>query len=255
MTSPSKTDTALPIVGDAAAITHACWSCGDMRAAHFCTSCGHLQPPAPTDYFSFLGLPRKLDIDTSALEKDFYSLSRKLHPDRYSLAPGEEKDWSLEKTSQLNDAYRTLRDPISRTEYLLKLEGIHFEEQSKAATESARNSGEAKKQAIPPDLLEEVFELNMQLEEARMNKKMGEADEGLNRELQETREKLEKKYAALMEELKTYWAQWDSAVDRAAAGQDVSQERKQALDRMLDLLNRRTYIRNLVRDVNDVLEI
>jgi len=137
---------------------------------------------------------------------------------------------------------------------MLKLEGVHFEEQSKAATEAARTSGETKKQAIPPDLLEEVFELNMQLEEARMNKKIGEPDESLARDLRETKANLETKYNGMMEELKGYWGEWDAMVDRAAAGKDVSPERKQALDHMLDLLNRRTYVRNLVRDVNEVLE-
>lgn len=245
----------LQIEANGSSLLAKCWSCGDMRAAHFCKACGHLQPPAPTDYFSFFGLPRKLNIDTAALESDFYTLSRKLHPDRYSLANTNEKDWSLEKTSQLNDAYRTLRDPISRTEYLLKLEGVHFEEQSKAATEAARTSGQDKKQAIPPDLLEEVFELNMQLEEARMNKKMGESDENLARDLRETKANLEAKYNSMMEELKGYWSGWDAAIDRAAGGEGLDADRKQALDRMLDLLNRRTYVRNLVRDVNEVLGI
>jgi molecular chaperone HscB len=132
---------------------------------------------------------------------------------------------------------------------------VHFEEQSKAATEAARTSGKTKKQAIPPDLLEEVFELNMQLEEARMNKKMGESDENLARDLRETKANLEAKYNGMMEELKHYWNEWDEVIDRAAAGEDVTAEGKQALDHMLDLLNRRTYVRNLVRDVNEVLEI
>jgi len=182
-------------------------------------------------------------------------LSRKLHPDRYSIGNSDEKEWSLEKTSQLNDAYRTLRDPISRSEYLLKLEGVHFEEQSKAATEAARTSGKDKKQVIPPDLLEEVFELNMQLEEARANKKLGEADEDLARDLQSTKSTLEAKYDGLMNELKEYWNQWDAVINRAETGEDVAADRKRTLDSMLDLLNRRTYVRNLVREVNEVLEV
>jgi molecular chaperone HscB len=245
----------LQIEANGSSLLAHCWSCGDMRAMHFCNACGHLQPPAPTDYFSFFGLARTLNIDTTSLEKNFYTLSRKLHPDRYSIGSTDEKEWSLEKTSQLNDAYRTLRDPISRTEYLLKLEGVHFEEQSKAATEAARTSGTDKKQSIPPDLLEEMFELNMQLEEARANKSTGEADETLTRDLTATKANLEAKYHGLMNELKDYWNQWDDVIDRATAGEDVTAERQQALDRMLDLLNRRTYIRNLVRDVNEVLEI
>jgi molecular chaperone HscB len=228
----------------------ACWSCGDMRAAHFCTSCGSLQPALPTDYFSFFGLPRKLNIDTAKLERDFYQFSRKLHPDVFSRATEKEQEWSLQKTSQLNDAYRTLKDPITRTEYLLKLEGVQMEEQSKTATEKARESGEMKKQVVPPDMLEEVFELNMQLEEARMNKKMGDADESLKGELHQTKTNLQKKFVALDEELKRYWTDWDTLMESRA----TDDERRKVRDNMVDLLNRRTYVRNLVRDVTEVLE-
>jgi molecular chaperone HscB len=228
----------------------ACWSCGDMRAAHFCEACGSVQPPAPTDYFSFFGLPRKLNIDVRRLERDFYQFSRKLHPDVFSRATSQEQEWSLEKSSLMNDAYRTLKNPIARTEYLLKLEGVQLEEQSKQATEQARESGELKKQAVPPDLLEEVFELNMQLEEARMNKKMGDKDENLARDLEQTKANLESKYAALDNELNRYWTEWDTAVDRDGSEDDRSRVR----DKMVDLLNRRKYIRNLVRDVSEVLE-
>src|SRR5579863_6605496 len=145
--------------------SHSCWSCGSMRAAHFCESCGKVQPPAPVDYFAFFGLPRKLTLDVAVLEKDFYELSRKLHPDLNAQSGSQEQEWSLEQSSMLNDAYRTLRDPIKRTEYLLHLEGIELEEQSQNATEQARATGQIKKQIVPPDMLEEVFELNMQLEE------------------------------------------------------------------------------------------
>src|SRR3954471_19792685 len=144
-----------------------CWSCGDMRAAHFCESCGSLQPALPTDFFSFFGLPRKLHVDTARLERDFYQFSRKLHPDVYARATGQEQDWSLQKTSQLNDAYRTLKDPIARTQYPRPREGPQRKDQPKAATDKARASGEEKKQVVPPELLEEVFELNMQLQELK----------------------------------------------------------------------------------------
>ena len=237
-------------IGEADSASSSCWSCGDMRAAHFCQACGSLQPALPTDFFSFFGLPRKLTIDVSKLERDFYQFSRKLHPDVFAQATGKEQDWSLQKTSQLNDAYRTLKDPISRTEYLLKLEGVHMEEQSKQATEKARESGEVKKQVVPPDLLEEVFELNMQLEEARMNKKMGEADENVTRDLQQAKKNLEGKFGALDLELKNHWIEWDSLIDQAAA----EDARRPVRDKMVDVLNRRTYIRNLVRDVNEALE-
>jgi molecular chaperone HscB len=235
-------------------ISAQCWSCGDQRAAHFCNSCGHVQPPRPVDYFSFFGLLAKMNIDTAQLEREFYKLSRKLHPDLAARHGEREQAWSLEQTSQLNDAYRTLKDPIARTEYLLKLEGVQLEEQSKAATDTARETGGTKKQVVPPELLEEVFELNMQLEEARMNKKMGESDANLAAELQQTRKNLQAKYDALMTELNGYWDQWDALVDRFHSGEEISAERAKVRDKMVGLLNRRTYIRNLVRDVNEVLD-
>src|SRR5579864_8124524 len=177
--------------------THTCWSCGSMRAAHFCEACGKVQPPAPVDYFTFFGLPRKLTLNVADLERDFYELSRKLHPDLNARAGNKEQEWSLEQSSLLNDAYRTLKDPIKRTQYLLRLEGVELEEQSKSATEKARVTGEVKKQIVPPDLLEEVFELNMQLEELRMNKKAGEDDPNLPREIAGHKLALEAKHDAL----------------------------------------------------------
>src|SRR5277367_5200443 len=173
--------------------TQSCWSCGTMRAAHFCEACGKVQPPAPSDYFAFFGLPRKLDLDVSILEKDFYELSRKLHPDLNAQAGSQEQQWSLQQSSLLNDAHRALKDPIKRTEYLLKLEGVELEEQSKTATEQARSTGEIKKQIVPPDLLEEVFDLNSQLEELRAQKKMGEDDPGLIEEIGRQKLELEEK--------------------------------------------------------------
>jgi molecular chaperone HscB len=224
-----------------------------MRASHFCGACGKVQPPAPVDYFTFFGLSPKLNLDVPVLEKDFYELSRKLHPDLNARAGSQEQEWSLEQSSLLNDAYRTLRDPIKRTQYLLHLEGIVLEEQSKSATEQARATGELKKQIVPPDLLEEVFELNMQLEELRMNKKTGEDDPGLAKEIKDHKIALEAKHDALLEELQTYWKAWDSLIDRNHGSKAPAEERAKITAKMVDVLNRRNYIRNLVRDVNATL--
>src|SRR5580692_10226867 len=229
--------------------TQSCWSCGTMRAMHFCQACGKVQPPAPVDYFTFFDLSRKLDLDVAVLDKDFYELSRKLHPDLNAQADRKEQEWSLQQSSLLNDAHRTLKDPIKRTEYLLKLEGVEFEEQSKTATEQARSTGEVKTQIVPPGLLEEVFELNMQLEELRMQKKMGEDDPALIEEIGRQKLELEEKHEALLDELQAHWKSWDRLIGSEQAGEVVSEdERKQARDKMVDLLNRRNYIRNLVRD-------
>lgn len=213
------------------------------------------QSATQQDYFSFFGLPRKLDIDAAELDKDFYALSRKLHPDLYAKASNQEQAWSLQQSSHLNDAYRTLKDPVKRTQYLLQLEGVELEEQSKAATEQARASGQVKKQIVPPDLLEEVFELNMQLEELRGLKKMGEDDPALIEEIGRQKLELEEKHDALLDELRTWWKSWDKLIDCELSGEPVSEdERKQTRDKMIDVLNRRNYIRNLVRDVSEVLE-
>src|SRR4030081_367789 len=130
------------------AATSRCWSCGTMGAVQFCSACGKVQPPVPVDYFTFFGFSRKLNLDTAALEKEFYALSRRLHPDMSAQADSQERAWSLEQSSLLNDAYRTLKNPIKRTEYLLRIEGVELEEQSKQATEKARASGELLKKKV-----------------------------------------------------------------------------------------------------------
>jgi molecular chaperone HscB len=237
--------------GDA---TPRCWSCGTMRAVHFCGACGKVQPPVPVDYFTFFGFPRKLNMDTAALEKEFYALSRRLHPDVFGQADEQERAWSLEQSSMLNDAYRALKDPIKRTEYLLRLEGIELEEQSKQATEKARATGELKKQVVPPDLLEEVFELNMHLEELRVQKKLGEDDPALLEEIGKAKLSLEEKHDALLNELKTEWNKWDKLMDEQSEDNGAGADRRKVLDQMVDVLNRRNYIRNLLRDVNEAME-
>jgi molecular chaperone HscB len=233
-----------------------CWSCaapfGEGQSASFCAACGKVQPAAQVDYFAFFGLPRKLNLDVKPLEKNFYELSRKLHPDLSARASAQEQEWSLQQSSLLNDAYRTLKDPIKRTQYLLHLEGVELEEQSKSATEQARASGEIKKQIVPPDLLEEVFELNMQLEELRMQKKMGEDDPALIEEVGNQKLAFETKNEALLEELQGQWKAWDKLIDEGAEANPS--ERSQAITKMVDVLNRRNYIRNLLRDVTAVME-
>jgi molecular chaperone HscB len=220
-----------------------CWSCSSALAVseHFCSQCGKVQPLRPMTHFEFFGLRRKLNLDEQRLQKDFYALSRKLHPDIYARASANEQDWSLQKTSQLNDGYRTLKDPIARTQYLLSLEGIQIEEQSKSASDAARRSGEEKKQAVPPELLEEVFELNMQLQEL----KMGEHDPATIAQLASAKKDFEQKLDDSNFELRKYWDAWDNAKDNDAE--------KKAMGQMVALLNRRSYIRNLVRDVNAAL--
>jgi molecular chaperone HscB len=203
-----------------------------------------MQSPAAQNYFEIFGLPRMLRVDESKLQREFYKLSRKLHPDTFAQASADEQQWSLELSSQLNDAYRTLKDPIARTEYLLKLEGVELEEQSRQATDAARAAGKEKQQVVPADLLEEAFELNMQLEEAKMDAD----DPQLRAELEKARVSFEARLNDAQMQLEKLWSEWDAAEQ---AGDDAGREK--AKQGMIALLNRRSYIRNLVRDVREAL--
>ncbi|WP_263351499.1 Fe-S protein assembly co-chaperone HscB [Acidicapsa acidisoli] len=217
----------------------ACWACSAALAtsALLCPTCGKVQPVSAADYFQVFGLARALTLDTAALERDFHRLSRRLHPDRFARASADEQQWSLANTALLNDAYRTLRDPIQRTEYLLRLEGLQIGEEHSGKGKSADRQP-------PADLLEEVFELNMQLEEMRMNQKMGENDPALLADLTAARTRFENLLAAVDTDLTARGAEWDGG---------SSEVRQKAANTMASLLDRRRYLRNLVRDVNAVL--
>jgi molecular chaperone HscB len=221
------------------AVPVACWSCA---VAHndvtlFCPHCSKIQPPPGGDYFSVFGLEPRLDLDLSALEHEFHRLSRKVHPDRFARALENERQWSLADTALLNDAYRTLKDPLHRTEYLLKLQGAEIGEE---------HSGKDRKDPsrVPADLLEEVFELNMQLEEMRMAHKMGETDPALQASLEQAKRKFDVLQDEVDQDLRRQWHLWDEG-DAAA--------RKKSEKTMVALLDRRRYLSNLVRDVTETL--
>jgi molecular chaperone HscB len=202
-----------------------------------------IEPEADQTYFEMFNLPRKLTIDTAALERDFYKLSRKLHPDLYARKSAEEQAWSLRQSSLLNDAYRSLKDPVARTAYLLKLEGIRIEDEN-----TENRNPQAKQNRVPADLLEEVFELNMQLEEMRANLKMGEDDPALRSDLERAQAQFKEMLASVDEDLHRSWAAWDASLD----ANDSAGKNKQK-DAMVALLDRRSYLRNLLREVDSVL--
>jgi molecular chaperone HscB len=205
---------------------------------------------SPPDYFAVFSLPRKLQVELPQLERSFYRLSRQYHPDVYATKSLEEQQWSLDQTSLLNDAYRTLKDPVTRTEHLLRLEGIVLEA-------GKSDDGTSKESRVPADLLEEVFELNMQLEEMRMNRKMGEDDPQLRADLETARSTFESQLAAVDSNIRERWTAWDAALDANVSkesAQTAGPEAAKIKDAMVALLDRRRYLRNLVRDVNDALE-
>ena len=221
-----------------------CWNCqAPARGAHFCAACGKIQTlPEGTDYFAFFALPQKLTIDAGTLETHFHKLSWKLHPDNFVRASEFERNLSLARSSELNDAYRALRDPIARVEYLLLHLGL-------------RKEGASKQQA-PPELLEEVFELNESLDELREARADGGDVAGLRERLAEAQSNFQEKLEEVDAELAAVCLDWDASLDKQASEAPVDDaERNVLLARMNEVLNRRSYIRNLVAGVaSELLE-
>jgi molecular chaperone HscB len=169
------------------------------------------------DYFTIFGLPPKLTLDTADLQSRFYRLSREFHPDRFARRSAVEQQSALDATALLNDAYRVLRDPVQRAEYLLSQQGFDI--------------GQQRSNDVPPELLEEVFELNMLLEET-----------GHRDELERARTRFVGMLGENDEELRGLYEQYDASdSDRAI------------LQTIRGVLNRRRYIQNLVRDVEKAL--
>ena len=182
------------------------------------------------DHFEVFGLPRRLAIDTVELQRKFYELSRLHHPDFHQAASPEEQARTLEASARLNTAYRALRDPIARVEYLVRLEeGRDTKE------------GATVKPKAPPELLEEMFEIQEALAEA----KAGGLDEAGRAALVAQRDRLATRLrdeeARLVGPLSE---QWDAS--RPA-------ERQRALATIKESLAIRAYLRTVVDDLNDAL--
>jgi molecular chaperone HscB len=180
-----------------------------------------------------LNMPRQLWIEMSGLEQKFLQLSWKLHPDNFVNATETERELSLKRSSELNDAYRTLRDPVVRVEYLLAIEG-------------ARKEGQHKQQA-PPELLEEVFELNESLDELREARQSGGDLAALKTRLESVEKNFQEKLSEVDARLQAAAREWDAALQADAATRQV------VMAKLNDLLNHRSYIRNLVTNVQKEL--
>ena len=216
-----------------------CTNCGGAAPVdvHFCPQCTKvLVLGRQGDYFAFLGVPRKLKLDTSELEQHFRALSRQFHPDYFYNAPPAERRASLERSSYLNDAYRTLRNPVSRISYLLELEG-----KGTVVAERAR-AGQPAHAQVPPALLEEVFALNEELDAVRELRAGGAAESEWKGRLETARRPILDKQAAHEAELDRLAAEWDALIDRGAAPGDREPVLRALSDRMLE----RNYIKNLL---------
>jgi molecular chaperone HscB len=210
-----------------------CHDCGGGAPidAHFCPQCTKiLSIGRHGDYFGFLGLPRRLNLDPAELERQFRALSRQFHPDYFYNAPPAERRASLERSSYLNDAYRTLKQPIARVEYLLQLEGF-------APAESGNK--------VPPALLEEVFALNEELDEIRDLRASGAPAEAWKARLEKARGPIERKRDEHEAGLQQLSARWDALLD-AKAG---IVERRPVLEALRERVLERNYINNLLAGI------
>jgi molecular chaperone HscB len=213
-----------------------CRDCGGGAPidAHFCPQCTKiLSIGRHGDYFSFLGLSRQLNLSVNDLEQRFRGLSRQFHPDYFFNAAPAERRASLERSSYLNDAYRTLKNPVTRLEYLLQLEGF-----------AARGPEEASKQ-VPPDLLEEVFALNEELDEIRDMRASGAAAGELQARLEQARGPIEAKRQLHEAQLDDLFAKWDALLERGAP----DSERRPVLEALRERVLERNYINNLLAGI------
>jgi molecular chaperone HscB len=221
---------------DTSAVTiQPCKHCGTRAPVdvHFCPRCDRiLTIGRHGDYFRFFGLPRRLRVDVRDLERRFRELSRQFHPDYFYNSSSTERVASLERSSYLNDGFRTLRDPVERLEYLLKLEGFAPKETREAAA------------PVPPELLEEVFELNERLEQIQQMRAEGADQAAVTARLEEARRPIEGKLDVHQGDLDALMAQHDAQWESGdAAG------RRQTLEALRALLVERTYLTNLLATV------
>ena len=219
-----------------------CRTCGAGAPVdeHFCPNCSRiLALGRHGDFFSFLGLPRQLNIDPQELERNFRELSRKFHPDFYYNAPPQERLASLERSSYLNDAYRTLRNPAARIEHLLAIEGLPPAKSEDPSTPSGQAAAK-----VPPALLEEVFALNEELDEIREARETGADPEQLRRRLDVARQPIDRKRDEHEAQLRELSATWDAGRDSAPADQ-----KRRTLDALRTALLERNYINNLLATI------
>lgn len=213
-----------------------CWHCqSEVAGEYFCDRCVKVQPVSKElDYFTCLGLPRRLTIDQHRLEAKFYELSRAFHPDFYQNKSTAEQAISLGNSAMLNTAYRTLRDPIERAEYLLDLEA--------GSVKEIRNSP-------PADLFEEILELQDTLNEYRADGGASETKSMLRAKLQSERDSLEQRQRDMEAALQQLFLRWDTLQDREEATEQARAERDRILKQMRENLSNRTYVKNIVSDL------
>ncbi len=221
-----------------------CRSCGAAvpADAHFCPRCSTILPLGrAADYFGFLGVPRKLGLDAGDLERRFRTLSRQFHPDYYCNAPAAERRASLERSSYLNDAYRTLKDPVARAEYLLTLAG------ARPRADGALERSHGGSARVPVTLLQDVFDLNEELDAIRDLRAGGAERSVWQPRLDAARRPIEAKRDEHEMQLRLLSERWDALVDGAVSDDDP--RAREVLESLGERLLERNYIANLLANL------
>jgi len=173
-----------------------------------------------SDYFSRLGLPRRFALDAAELERHYLARSRAVHPDYHAGGPTADLAASLELSAALNEAYTTLRDPFTRADYLLSLEG---------------GPTAAEQKQMPPAFLAEMLEARERIEDARS------ANTPCSARIAELQGEFTAQYETLLGDVGEHFAKLESAPNNRA----------KALVEIRSLLNAAKYVRGLIRDLNE----
>ncbi|MDA0999158.1 MAG: Fe-S protein assembly co-chaperone HscB [bacterium] len=194
---------------------------------------GEVQPiPAGLDHFAFLGLPRRMRLDEKELEKRYYALSKKLHPDYHQGETASVRIRILDASARLNEAYKILKDPLRRAVYLVELESGKMAENDTAP---------------PLELMEEILEAQEAVAELKCCDGEEDAAQQLRNRLKAARECFEVLRAGQWATLEALSGKWDAA---AAAEISPSDE---IIDKMRSVLGQRNYINNVLRSIEDAL--
>ena len=141
------------------------------------------------NHFELFGLPSSYGLDQEVLEKAYREIQAQVHPDRFAHAGDAERRASLQWTTRVNEAYRTLKDPVQRGRHLLELHGVDVAFETNTQ--------------MPTDFLMQQLELREELEAATGKKDPSRLDR-LRAELGSSKRALEKEIAAAIDTRNDY---------------------------------------------------
>lgn len=216
-----------------------CWNCGvEVESLDVCNRCAALQRfPEETDYFTLFGMGPRLNVDLARLEATFYELSRKFHPDFYQKKSSEEQAISLENSALVNRAYRTLKDPIQRTEYLIQ-------RVAGGSTVSAET---------PAEFFDEILELQELLESAKEETGQPNQKGQLLNALQNEQARFGQIQEEGTEALNRLAVEWDRQQETSGA-KETTEAQRRLLSEMRRILSRRSYLDRVLNDIQAAIE-